>query len=88
LGRGHQAGLGVGQVGGQHLAELRRVDVAVLAGTAVGQWAVAGDQRVRQSGSGGLSLEKWIFRRRLEGARNNLAAPTLQYRTIEAVARS
>ncbi|MFG2970979.1 helix-turn-helix domain-containing protein [Streptomyces sp. NPDC048288] len=38
--------------------------------------------------SGGLSLEKWIIRRRLEGARNDLAAPALQHRTIESVARS
>ncbi|MEV0175478.1 helix-turn-helix domain-containing protein [Streptomyces sp. NPDC050803] len=37
---------------------------------------------------GGLSLEKWIIRRRLEGARNDLAAPEQAHRTIEAVARS
>jgi hypothetical protein len=30
----------------------------------------------------------WIFRRRLEGARNDLATPTLKHRTIESVARS
>ncbi|MGP4042987.1 helix-turn-helix domain-containing protein [Streptomyces sp. 2A115] len=37
---------------------------------------------------GGLSLEKWIIRRRLEGARRDLIAPEHAHRTIEAVARS
>ncbi|MGW0948758.1 helix-turn-helix domain-containing protein [Streptomyces sp. NPDC002623] len=37
---------------------------------------------------GGLSLEKWIIRRRLEGARNDLAATGQAHRTIEAIARS
>lgn len=37
---------------------------------------------------GGLSLEKWIIRRRLEGARSDLAAPGHAHRTIDAVARS
>lgn len=37
---------------------------------------------------GGLSLEKWIIRRRLEGARNDLAATEQAHRTIEAIARS
>ncbi|MFC8428267.1 helix-turn-helix domain-containing protein [Streptomyces sp. NPDC057253] len=37
---------------------------------------------------GGVSLEKWIIRRRLEGARADLAAPGHAHRTIEAIARS
>ncbi|MFZ3561418.1 helix-turn-helix domain-containing protein [Streptomyces sp. BH055] len=37
---------------------------------------------------GGLSLEKWIIRRRLEGARRDLTSPEHAHRTIEAVARS
>ncbi|MPY58582.1 helix-turn-helix domain-containing protein [Streptomyces spongiae] len=37
---------------------------------------------------GGLSLEKWIILRRLEGARNDLAATEQAHRTIEAIARS
>ncbi|MEU6765025.1 helix-turn-helix domain-containing protein [Streptomyces sp. NPDC046853] len=37
---------------------------------------------------GGLGLEKWIVRRRLEGARHDLAAPEQSHRTIEAIARS
>ncbi|MGW0755013.1 helix-turn-helix domain-containing protein [Streptomyces sp. NPDC002814] len=37
---------------------------------------------------GGLSLEKWIVRRRLEGTRRDLAAPEHAHRTIGAVARS
>ncbi|MFJ8112694.1 helix-turn-helix domain-containing protein [Streptomyces sp. NPDC096132] len=37
---------------------------------------------------GGLSLEKWIIRRRLEGARNDLAAAEHAHRTVEAIARS
>ncbi|MBC2907908.1 helix-turn-helix domain-containing protein [Streptomyces sp. PSKA01] len=37
---------------------------------------------------GGLSLEKWIIRRRLEGARNDLAASGHSHRTIDAVARN
>ncbi|MFD3573047.1 helix-turn-helix domain-containing protein [Streptomyces sp. NPDC058644] len=37
---------------------------------------------------GGLGLEKWIIRRRLEGTRHDLAAPEHAHRTIEAVARS
>ncbi|WP_327653973.1 helix-turn-helix domain-containing protein [Streptomyces sp. NBC_00483] len=42
----------------------------------------------RLCADGGLSLEKWIVRRRLEGARSDLAAPSHAHRTIEAVARS
>ncbi|MDH6521622.1 AraC-like DNA-binding protein [Streptomyces sp. SAI-135] len=37
---------------------------------------------------GGVSLEKWIIRRRLEGARADLAAPGHSHRTIESIARS
>ncbi|CCK25240.1 hypothetical protein BN159_0861 [Streptomyces davaonensis JCM 4913] len=37
---------------------------------------------------GGLSLEQWIIRRRLEGARGELAATDQTPRTIEAVARA
>ncbi|MGW5861566.1 helix-turn-helix domain-containing protein [Streptomyces sp. NPDC055239] len=37
---------------------------------------------------GGLGLEKWIIRRRLEGTRHDLATPEHAHRTIEAVARS
>jgi AraC-like DNA-binding protein len=37
---------------------------------------------------GGLGLEKWIIRRRLEGVRRDLAAPEHCHRTIEAIARS
>ncbi|MFF3848183.1 helix-turn-helix domain-containing protein [Streptomyces sp. NPDC002328] len=37
---------------------------------------------------GGFSLEQWIIRRRLEGARADLAAPDQAHRTVEAVARS
>jgi AraC-like DNA-binding protein len=37
---------------------------------------------------GGLSLEKWIIRRHLEGTRRDLAAPEHAHRTIGAVARS
>lgn len=37
---------------------------------------------------GGLSLEKWIIRRRLEAIRRDLAAPAYAHRTIEAIARS
>ncbi|WP_037973923.1 helix-turn-helix domain-containing protein [Streptomyces yerevanensis] len=33
-------------------------------------------------------LEKWIIRRRLEGARSDLAALGHSHRTIDAVARS
>ncbi|ROO88186.1 AraC-like DNA-binding protein [Actinocorallia herbida] len=36
----------------------------------------------------GLGLAQWIIRRRLEGARRDLAAPEHAHRTIEAVARS
>ncbi|CCK24753.1 transcriptional regulator, AraC family [Streptomyces davaonensis JCM 4913] len=36
----------------------------------------------------GLSLEQWIIRRRLEGTRNDLAAPAHQNRTIQSIARS
>ncbi|MFI0240628.1 helix-turn-helix domain-containing protein [Streptomyces sp. NPDC016845] len=42
----------------------------------------------RQCEQGGLSLEKWIIRRRLEGTRRDLATPEHAHRTIEAVARS
>lgn len=42
--------------------------------------------RLREDG--GLSLEKWIIRRRLEGARSDLAAPGHSHRTIDAIARS
>ncbi|MEU5880082.1 helix-turn-helix domain-containing protein [Spirillospora sp. NPDC047279] len=38
--------------------------------------------------NGGLSLEQWIIRRRLEGARQDLAAPQHAHRTIESIARS
>lgn len=37
---------------------------------------------------GGVSLEKWIIRRRLEGARADLAAPAHAHRTIDTIARS
>ncbi|MFH8487584.1 helix-turn-helix domain-containing protein [Streptomyces longisporoflavus] len=37
---------------------------------------------------GGLGLEKWIVRRRLEGARDDLSASEHTHRTIEAIARS
>ncbi|WP_416970249.1 helix-turn-helix domain-containing protein [Streptomyces sp. 4F14] len=37
---------------------------------------------------GGFSLEKWIIRRRLDGARADLAAPHLAHRTIESIARA
>ncbi|OPG03654.1 AraC family transcriptional regulator [Streptomyces sp. GKU 895] len=37
---------------------------------------------------GGVSLEKWIIRRRLEGARADLAAPRHAHRTIDTIARS
>ncbi|MFD7137724.1 helix-turn-helix domain-containing protein [Streptomyces sp. NPDC059894] len=37
---------------------------------------------------GGLSLEKWIIRRRLEGTRRDLTTPENTHRTIEAIARS
>ncbi|WP_326594880.1 helix-turn-helix domain-containing protein [Streptomyces sp. NBC_01803] len=37
---------------------------------------------------GGLSLEQWIIRRRLEGTRRDLAAPEHAHRTIEAICRS
>ncbi|QWB27763.1 MULTISPECIES: helix-turn-helix domain-containing protein [Streptomyces] len=37
---------------------------------------------------GGLSLEKWVIRRRLEGAREDLAAAEQAHRTVEAIARS
>lgn len=37
---------------------------------------------------GGLGLEKWIIRRRLEGTRRDLATPEHAHRTIEAIARS
>lgn len=37
---------------------------------------------------GGLGLEKWITRRRMEGARRDLALPEHAHRTMEAVARS
>lgn len=37
---------------------------------------------------GGLSLERWIIRRRLEGARQDLVSPEHSHRTIESVARS
>ncbi|WTW98439.1 helix-turn-helix domain-containing protein [Streptomycetaceae bacterium NBC_01309] len=37
---------------------------------------------------GGLSLEQWIIRRRLEGARGDLAATHQAHRAIEAIARS
>ncbi|SED72160.1 AraC-type DNA-binding protein [Streptomyces sp. PAN_FS17] len=37
---------------------------------------------------GGLSLEKWIIRRRLEGARTDLAATDQSHRTIESIARA
>ncbi|MDX3130039.1 helix-turn-helix domain-containing protein [Streptomyces europaeiscabiei] len=37
---------------------------------------------------GGLSLEKWIIRRRLEGTRRDLTTPEHAHRTIEAIARS
>lgn len=37
---------------------------------------------------GGISLEQWIIRRRLEGARGELAATDQAPRTIEAVART
>ncbi|ROO88187.1 AraC-like DNA-binding protein [Actinocorallia herbida] len=36
----------------------------------------------------GLSLEQWIIRRRLEGARRDLIAPEHAHRTVQAVARS
>ncbi|MFI7134346.1 helix-turn-helix domain-containing protein [Nonomuraea sp. NPDC050153] len=38
--------------------------------------------------NGGLSLEQWIIRRRLEGIRQDLVAPQHAHRTIEAIARS
>ncbi|WP_405550866.1 helix-turn-helix domain-containing protein (plasmid) [Streptomyces globisporus] len=38
--------------------------------------------------AGGLSLEQWIIRQRLTGARQDLAAPQHAHRTIEAVSRS
>ncbi|MFD5871115.1 helix-turn-helix domain-containing protein [Streptomyces sp. NPDC060322] len=38
--------------------------------------------------SGGVSLEQWIIRRRLEGARRDLSAPEHTHRTIDAIARS
>ncbi|MBC7273835.1 MAG: helix-turn-helix domain-containing protein, partial [Streptomyces sp.] len=37
---------------------------------------------------GGVSLEKWIIRRRLEGARADLSAPGHAHRTIDTIARS
>lgn len=37
---------------------------------------------------GGVSLEKWIIRRRLEGARADLAAPGHTHRTVDSIARS
>ncbi|MFE6165120.1 helix-turn-helix domain-containing protein [Streptomyces sp. NPDC056486] len=37
---------------------------------------------------GGLGLEKWIIRRRLEGTRRDLGTPEHAHRTIEAIARS
>ncbi|GAA4930564.1 AraC-like DNA-binding protein [Nonomuraea thailandensis] len=37
---------------------------------------------------GGLSLEQWIIRRRLDGARSDLTAPEHAHRTIDAIARS
>ncbi|QXJ21342.1 helix-turn-helix domain-containing protein [Actinomadura graeca] len=37
---------------------------------------------------GGLSLEQWIIRRRLEGARRDLTGPEHAHRTIDAIARS
>ncbi|MCK9902592.1 AraC family transcriptional regulator [Parafrankia colletiae] len=37
---------------------------------------------------GGLSLEQWVIRRRLEGTRDDLIAPEHAHRTIEAIARS
>ncbi|MEU5877472.1 helix-turn-helix domain-containing protein [Spirillospora sp. NPDC047279] len=37
---------------------------------------------------GGLSLEQWIIRRRLEGARRDLVAPEHAHRSIEAISRS
>ncbi|MFF7308898.1 helix-turn-helix domain-containing protein [Streptomyces sp. NPDC008137] len=37
---------------------------------------------------GGLSLEKWVIRRRLEGAREDLAAAEQACRAVEAIARS
>ncbi|MED7948802.1 helix-turn-helix domain-containing protein [Streptomyces sp. BE303] len=42
----------------------------------------------RLCGSSGFSLEQWIIRRRLEGARNDLAAPVHRHRTIESIGRS
>ncbi|MFI9559391.1 helix-turn-helix domain-containing protein [Nonomuraea endophytica] len=37
---------------------------------------------------GGVSLEQWIIRRRLEGARRDLTAPEHAHRTIDAIART
>ncbi|MGI5423480.1 helix-turn-helix domain-containing protein [Streptomyces sp. CA-179760] len=37
---------------------------------------------------GGVSLEKWVIRRRLEGAREDLAAVEQAHRTVEAIPRS
>ncbi|MGW9210505.1 helix-turn-helix domain-containing protein [Embleya sp. NPDC055664] len=37
---------------------------------------------------GGVSLEQWIIRRRLEAARRELVAPEHAHRTIDAIARS
>ncbi|MGJ6963124.1 helix-turn-helix domain-containing protein [Streptosporangium sp. G11] len=37
---------------------------------------------------GGLSLEQWIIRRRLDGARRDLTAPEHAHRTIDAIARA
>ncbi|MFI0374107.1 helix-turn-helix domain-containing protein [Actinomadura sp. 1N219] len=38
--------------------------------------------------SQGISLEQWIIRKRLEGARHDLSAPEHVHRTIETIARS
>ncbi|GAA4930571.1 AraC-like DNA-binding protein [Nonomuraea thailandensis] len=37
---------------------------------------------------GGLSLEQWIIRRRLDGAHRDLTAPEHAHRTIDAIART
>ncbi|WP_425838647.1 helix-turn-helix domain-containing protein [Streptomyces fractus] len=42
----------------------------------------------RHCEEGGLSLQKWIIRRRLEGTRDDLAAATHRHRAIESIARS
>ncbi|MFG1827262.1 helix-turn-helix domain-containing protein [Microbispora bryophytorum] len=57
----------------QHLAQVHNISLRSL---------------YRLCEDGGLSLEKWIIRRRLDGARQDLTSPEHAHRTIDAIALS